>query len=298
MRTVALLGTGIMGGPMAKNLASAGLNVNAWNRSAEKSAALVSSGVRPFADPREAVSNADLLIVMLSTGVVIEEVLFGASAFGDTVASRLPAGIPVVVMSSIPVSVARDHARRLHALGHAYVDAPVSGGERGAIAGTLTIMAGGEVETIARVQDYLRPLGRLTHVGPCGSGQLAKLANQLIVGITIAAVAEALLLVEAGGADPQSVREALIGGFADSTILRQHGERMVNGNFVPGAHAHVQLKDMRTALDLATDLGIGLPTSALVGTLYADMCGNGLEGLDHSGLFVELKRRSRTVNGG
>jgi 3-hydroxyisobutyrate dehydrogenase-like beta-hydroxyacid dehydrogenase len=111
-------------------------------------------------------------------------------------------------------------------------------------------------------------------------------------------VAEALLLVEAGGADPQSVREALIGGFADSTILKQHGERMVNGNFVPGAHAHVQLKDMRTALDLATDLGIGLPTSALVGKLYADMCGNGLEGLDHSGLFVELKRRSRIVNGG
>ncbi|MEI6458176.1 MAG: NAD(P)-dependent oxidoreductase [Pseudomonadota bacterium] len=293
MRTVTVLGTGIMGAPIVRNLALAGLHVNAWNRTAEKAAALVSSGVRVFSDPREAVSDADLVIVMLSTGVVIEEVLFGASGASDTVASRLPAGIPVVVMSSIPVSVARDHAQRLHALGHAYVDAPVSGGQRGAIGGTLTIMAGGEAATIARVQEYLRPLGRLTHVGPCGSGQLAKLANQVIVGITIAAVAEALLLVEAGGADPHRVCEALIGGFADSTILRQHGERMVNGNFVPGAYAHLQLKDMRTALALAADLGVEIPTSALVGTLYEDMCGNGLEGLDHSGLFVELKRRSR-----
>jgi 2-hydroxy-3-oxopropionate reductase len=182
-----------MGAPIVRNLALAGLHVNAWNRTAEKAAALVSSGVRVFSDPREAVSDADLVIVMLSTGVVIEEVLFGASGASDTVASRLPAGIPVVVMSSIPVSVARDHAQRLHALGHAYVDAPVSGGQRGAIGGTLTIMAGGEAATIARVQEYLRPLGRLTHVGPCGSGQLAKLANQVIVGITIAAVAEALL---------------------------------------------------------------------------------------------------------
>lgn len=291
MKTIAVLGTGIMGAPIARNLAKAGFNVNAWNRTPGKCAALASEGVCASTDAREAVRGVDCVIVMLSTGAIVDDVLFGTDGGGDSVVSAMPAGIPVVVMSSIPVATARDQAKRMAALGHPYVDAPVSGGERGAIAGTLTLMAGGDAADVALVEEFLKPLGPLTHVGPCGCGQLAKLANQVIVGITIGAVAEALLLVEAGGGDPAAARNAWMGGFADSTILKQHGERMIQRNFEAGAHAHVQLKDLRTATELARTRGLELPLSACVQQLYEAMCAHGLSSLDHSGLFVELQKQ-------
>lgn len=278
---------------MACNLALAGLNVNAWNRTASRCAALGTKGVRAFEDSREAVRTADCVIVMLSTGAVVEQVLFGVDGSNHSVASSIPPGVPVVVMSSIPVSAARDQAQRLARLGHPYVDAPVSGGERGAVSGTLTIMAGGDGDAVASVEEFLRPLGRLTRVGPCGCGQLAKLANQIIVGITIGAVAEALLLVETGGGDPEAVRGALTGGFADSTVLRQHGERMIQRNFQPGAHARVQLKDLRAANELAHEVGMKLSIASLAEQLFADMCSNGRDSLDHSGLFLEIQERSQ-----
>ena len=143
----------------------------------------------------------------------------------------------------------------------------------------------------AGVGEFLRPLGRLTRVGPCGCGQLAKLANQVIVGITIGAVAEALLMAEQGGADPEAVRSALAGGFADSTVLKLHGERMIKKNFRPGAHAHVQLKDLRTANEFAHALGVELPMASLAERLFAEMCSNGRDSLDHSGLYLQIQER-------
>ena len=178
------------------------------------------------------------------------------------------------------------------ALGVAHVDAPVSGGTLGAEAGTLAIMAGGEGADVERARPVLATLGRVTHVGPHGAGQLAKLANQMIVGITIGAVAEALLLCEKGGADPAKVREAISGGFADSRVLQVHGQRMVERDFAPRARMTVQLKDMRNALATASEIGLQVPVTALFEALYADAVAHGFADLDHSGLFAELAARN------
>ncbi|MCA8896661.1 MAG: NAD(P)-dependent oxidoreductase, partial [Amphiplicatus sp.] len=210
---------------------------------------------------------------------------------GGGIAQQLEPGSLVIVMSSIPVETARAQSEKLAAIGVSYIDAPVSGGERGAIAGTLTIMAGGEIEDIERARPLFEAMGRVTRVGPAGTGQLAKLANQTIVGITIGAVAEALLLAEAGGADISAVREALTGGFADSTILRQHGQRMAEDRFEPGAHAHVQLKDLSTAATLAEKFGLDSPLTNLTKELYTEMCEGKARDLDHSALYLHLKKR-------
>jgi 3-hydroxyisobutyrate dehydrogenase-like beta-hydroxyacid dehydrogenase len=166
----------------------------------------------------------------------------------------------------------------------------VSGGEAGAEAGRLAIMAGGDVATFERWRALLESMGRPTRVGPVGSGQLAKLVNQMMVASTIAAVAEALLFAERGGADPAQVREALLGGFADSTVLRQHGLRMVQGQFKPGGPAKYQVKDTGTALALASSLGLKLPVLGLVDRLYADMVSHGDGDLDHSAIILEFRR--------
>ncbi|MBP7336717.1 NAD(P)-dependent oxidoreductase [Niveispirillum sp.] len=289
MSLIAFIGTGIMGAPMAANLARHGHEVRAWNRTRGKAEALAAQGVLVAGSAAEATQGADIAILMVSTGDVADAVLFGP---GGIVATLSPGAI-VVVMSSIPVDTSRAQAARLAALGIDYVDAPVSGGERGAIAATLSIMAGGDGAVIERLRPIFAAMGRTTHVGPVGSGQLAKLANQLIVGVTIGAVAEALLLAEAGGADVVAVRDALIGGFADSTILRQHGERMIQGNFVPGGHAEVQLKDLRTGRAVADAAGITLPFQRLAERLYADMVADGRPLLDHSALYLTLKDRMR-----
>ena len=201
-------------------------------------------------------------------------------------------GATLVVMSSIPVGTARAQAAACAAHGIAYVDAPVSGGERGAKEGTLAIMVGGETADVEALGPVFAPLGRATHVGPVGSGQLAKLANQLIVALSICAVAEALLLAECGGADPAQVREALMGGFADSTVLRQHGLRMVEGNLVPGGPAKYQIKDTGTALALASSLGLTSPVAEQVDHLFRDLVAHGGGDSIHSAALVELKRRN------
>jgi 2-hydroxy-3-oxopropionate reductase len=202
------------------------------------------------------------------------------------------AGSLVVDMASIRPAEAREPAARLAALGVAHLDAPVSGGTLGAEAGTLAIMAGGQAADVERARPVLATLGRCTHVGPHGAGQLAKLANQMIVGITIGAVAEALLLCAKGGADPAKVREAISGGFADSRILQVHGQRMIERDFAPRARMTVQLKDMRNAMATAAELGAVLPVTALLESLYADAVGHGLADLDHAGLFAELASRN------
>jgi len=241
---VAFLGTGIMGLPMCGHLLAAGYPVQVWNRSAEKAAPLAELGATLCDSPSEAVTGAKFIIFMLSTGPVIDQVLFQADSSGYTVEQRLDDGATVIMMSSIPVETAREQATRLRKINVDYVDAPVSGGEIGAVNASMVILAGGDSDSIASVRDLLSVMGRVNHVGPVGCGQLVKLANQTIVGINIDAVAEAFLLIEAGGGDLAAAHKALIGGFADSAILRHHGERMINRSFKPGATAGIQLKDM------------------------------------------------------
>ena len=284
---VAVLGIGLMGQPMSRRLCEAGYRVRVWNRSPAKARAMQAHGATAFHTPAEAVAQADIVITMLQDGPAVASVLFQQG-----VAEALRPGSLVVDMSSIQPREARDHAARLGEMGLAHLDAPVSGGTVGAENGTLAIMAGGRAEDFARAQPVFAALGRATHVGPHGSGQLAKLANQMIVGITIGAVAEALLFAAKGGADMARVREAIQGGFADSRILQLHGQRMVDRDFAPKARMGVQLKDMRNALGTAKEIGFDAPVTTLFEALYAEGVEHGLGELDHSGLFVELASRN------
>jgi len=285
--TVAVLGIGLMGLPIARRLCEAGLAVRAWNRTPDKAERLLPFGATVCETPADAVSRADLVITLLENGEVVEAVLFDPATLG-----ALRAGTLVVDMSSILPAQARDHAVRLASRSVQHLDAPVSGGTVGAEAGTLAIMAGGESEAVERARPVLERLGRLTHVGPHGAGQLAKLANQMIVGITIGAVAEALLMCERGGADMARVRQAITGGFADSRILALHGERMVQRDFTKRAAMTVQLKDMRNALKTAQGMDFDTPVTALFEQLFAQAVDHGLGDLDHSALFMELARRN------
>jgi len=286
---LAVLGTGHMGFPMARRLAAAGHEVHAWNRSPDKAAPLAAHGVAVHASLADAVRAADAVVSLLENGPVVASVLFEQGA-----ADAMHAGALFIDMASIKPAEAREHARRLAERGGVHhLDAPVSGGTVGAEAGTLAIMAGGEAADFERAAPVFAALGRATHVGPHGAGQLAKLANQMIVGITIGAVAEALLLCEKGGADPAKVRQAIGGGFAESRILQLHGERMVTRDFAPRGRMAVQLKDMRNALDTAAGMGFDVPITAALERLYADGVAHGDGELDHSGLFVELARRNQ-----
>ncbi len=281
---IAFLGIGLMGAPMAERLTAAGRDLILWNRTRAKAAAI--AGARVAAMPAEAAADADVLITMLETGPVVEAVLFGP----DGATAGLKRGALVIDMSSSPPPLARDHAQRFAARDIDYLDAPVSGGVVGARAGTLAIMAGGNAADFARAKPIFELLGHPTLVGPAGSGQLAKCCNQAIVAITIGAVAEALLLAAASGADPAAVREALMGGFADSRILQLHGKRMIKRDFVPGGRARVQLKDQDTILAAAKAAHLQLPLSECVTALYRDLVKQGGSELDQNALLLELER--------
>ena len=284
---VAVLGLGLMGLPMARRLCQAGLEVHAWNRTAAKAAPLLDLGAIAHVSAAQAIAQADLTITMLEDGDVVEAVLLDPHNL-----AALRRGSLVVDMSSIAPAQARAHAQAMQAVGVRYLDAPVSGGTLGAEQGTLAIMAGGAQSDLDEATQALAHLGRATLVGPHGCGQLAKLANQMIVGITIGAVAEALLLCDKGGADMAKVKEAITGGFADSRILQVHGQRMVERDFAPRGRMSVQLKDMRNAMATAGELGFDAPVTGLLEQLYADANKNGLSGLDQAALFVELARRN------
>ena len=215
-RRIALLGTGIMGAHMARRLAQAGFAVTAWNRNADKAEKLAPFGVKTAASPSAACADADVVIVMLSDGPVVEQVLFSPDQTGKKPAEAMAPGSVLVVMSSIPVETCQAQAPRLAARGVHYIDAPVSGGEPGARDGTLAIMAGGDRNVVDGIADVFSAMGRVTHIGPVGTGQMTKLANQIIVGATMVGVAEALHFAARGGADVAAVRKALMGGFADS----------------------------------------------------------------------------------
>lgn len=282
--TIAVLGTGLMGAPMARRLCEAGYDVSVWNRSRDKAEPLAAHGAIVCETPAEAARDAGLVLTMLTDGPAVSQVLFDHGA----AAASAPNAI-ILDMSSIRPGEARTHAERLEQTGRPALDAPVSGGTRGAEAGTLAIMVGGEADAYAAAKPVMEVLGRPVHVGPSGAGQLSKLANQAIVAIAIGAVAEATLLVGEGGGDLTAFRQALKGGFADSTILQQHGERMENRDFAPGGRSSVQLKDLDNVLAEAQALGLELPLVSALRERYARLAGPmGHGDLDHSALFLEL----------
>lgn len=285
---IAFLGIGIMGYQQARRLLEAGYRVTGWNRTRAKAERLQAHGGAVADSPAEAAKGADIVIAMLADGPTSDAVLFD-----EGVAGAMKRGATILNMASIPVETAKEEARRAAAMGLRFIDAPVSGGEKGATEGTLAIMAGGEPAVFEEVRPVLEAMGRPKLVGPAGTGSLAKLCNQLIVGNTITTVAEAMLLAKRGGADPAAVRAALAGGFADSPILRLHGERMIEGNFTPGGRSTLQLKDLRTARALARALGLELPVLEQVTELYADFVDkHGGAEKDHAGIYVELARRN------
>ena len=278
-----------MGAPMVRRLLGAGFPVTVWNRDPAKAQALTADGAAVAAGPAEAVADADLVFTMLSDGAAVGAVLFDMGA-----TDAMKPGAILVDTSSIAPGVARDHAARLAERGLVHVDCPVSGGVAGAEAGTLALMAGGDADVIAGLSDVFAPLGRITHVGPSGAGQVCKLANQQIVAITIGAVAEAMMLVEAGGADRGKFRDAIRGGFAESRILELHGGRMVNRDFTPGGPAKLHLKDLNAAGDLAQAAALTLPLTETVHRAFADFVASGHGDTDHSGLLLHLEAMNRT----
>lgn len=269
---------------MAARLVQAGFPVSAWNRTFAKAQALAAHGVLPCAQLYEALSEADIVISMLEAGPVVLQVVQAA------LPSLAPGSLWIDMSSTQQAEALAIHAV-LQAAGVDFLDAPVSGGVAGAQAGTLAIMAGGAIADFARAEDALRVLGRPTLVGPVGSGQVAKLCNQLIVGGTLNIVAEALLLAQAAGADPQAVRAAIRGGFAESKILEMHGQRMLDRNFMPGGQVKSQLKDLRNVLIAAADAGVVLPVTSLVTDTYASI-EHDYPGADQSAALLALEKRN------
>jgi len=286
MALVGFIGLGIMGHPMAGHLIAAGHDLHV-SASSAAAADFIARGASAHASSAEIARAAEIVILMVPDTPQVEQVLFGETG----VAEGLGAGKLVIDMSSISPLATRDFAARIEALGSAYVDAPVSGGEVGARAATLTIMAGGSADAFARARPLFEAMGRnITHVGAVGAGQTAKVANQIIVALNIAAVGEALLFAAKAGADPARVREALLGGFASSRVLEVHGERMLKRTFDPGFRIDLHHKDLALALGSADQLGLPLPQTAFCQQLLNSARGNDEGGLDHSAIVKQIER--------
>jgi 3-hydroxyisobutyrate dehydrogenase-like beta-hydroxyacid dehydrogenase len=287
-RAVGVVGLGLMGKPMARNLAVAGATVVVNNRSQGVVEELAGEGMIPAETPAAVVERADTVILMLPDTPTVEAVVTGTNGIVAGLGAR--EGALVIDMGTTEVPVTRRLAGAVEAAGGAYVDAPVSGGTIGAESGSLTIMAGGTVEAVQRALPIFHVLGsRTTHVGETGAGQVAKAANQVIVGLNIGAVAEALALAKRCGVDPARVREALRGGFADSRILEVHGQRMIDGDFAPGGKCVTQRKDLQQALDLAASLGLEMPATRLNRDLYDKLIAAGDGELDHAALIKAIE---------
>lgn len=283
-KRVAFLGLGLMGLPMARRLARAGYPLKVWNRDTAKAKPLEAEGAVIAASATDAVRDADIVFTMMTNGDVVGSVLFDGG-----VAEAMKKGAVLIDTSSIAPSIARDHSAKLAEKGIQHLDAPVSGGVVGADAGTLAIMAGGDADLVADLADVFAVLGRVTHVGPSGAGQVCKLANQQIVAVTIGAVAEAMILVQAGGASREAFRNAIRGGFAESRILELHGARMVERNFEPGGSSNNQLKDLKTVMALAQELSLQLPLTQTVTGEFSDFVCEGGGEKDHSGLLLHFE---------
>lgn len=278
---VGFVGLGIMGKPMARNLLRAGYPVTVHNRSRPPVDELVAEGATDGGSPRGVAEQSEVVITMLPDTPDVEQVTFGPQGLAE----GLRPGSVLVDMSTISPVATRSIAARLRERGVEMLDAPVSGGQRGAEEGTLSIMVGGDPQTFERVRPLFQVLGKnVVHVGPVGAGQVCKACNQVVVALTLQAVAEALVLAERNGVDPARVRQALLGGFAGSRILEVHGQRMLEGNYQPGFRARLHHKDLRIALETGRSAGVPMLGTALVHELLGAVVTRGWGDLDHSAL--------------
>ena len=274
-----------MGLPMSKNLVKAGYNLTAFNRSKNKAEPLKEFGAKISNTLKDAVDGSDIVITMLTDDTAVDAVMNNTDFL-----ENLKSGSIVIDMSSVKPTTATKHGNNLKLKNINYLDAPVSGGTIGAEEASLAIMVGGEQNIFDDAFDILKKMGNPTLVGPIGSGQVSKLANQIIVGLTIGAVAEAVTLCEKAGADPNKMIKALSGGWADSKVLQTHGKRMINKDFTPKGRTSVHLKDMNNILECANNYNTHLPISNLVKEMYKSLVENGHGETDHSSLYKEIER--------
>jgi len=285
MIKVGFIGIGLMGLPMAKNILKAGYNLKAFNRSQNKALVLKEFGAEITTSIDDVVKDSDVIITMLTDDMAINEVM-GSPNFLE----NLKSSSTVIDMSSVKPTTATKYGNNLKSKNIKYLDAPVSGGTIGAEEASLAIMVGGEQDVFNQSYDVLKTMGNPTLVGPVGSGQVSKLANQIIVGLTIGAVAEAITLCEKSGANPDKMIKALSGGWADSKILQTHGKRMIDKDFTPKGRTSVHLKDMNNILECANSHNTHLPISNLVKEMYKTLVENGHGETDHSSLYKEIER--------
>jgi 2-hydroxy-3-oxopropionate reductase len=285
MANIGFIGLGIMGAPMAGHLINGGHTVFTFTHG-DTPKSLVEAGAKLCASGAEVARNADVIITMVPDTPHVEDALFNPQG----VAAGLTKGKIVVDMSSISPVATKEFAKRINALGCEYLDAPVSGGEVGAKAASLTIMVGGSEAAFEKVRPLFELMGKnITLVGGNGDGQITKVANQIIVALNIEAVGEALLLAAKAGADPAKVRQALMGGFANSRILEVHGERMIKRAFDPGFRIELHQKDLNLALTTARQLGVSLPNTASAQELFNSCAAHGGAGQDHSAMVRALE---------
>ena len=288
MKKIGFIGIGLMGFPMAKNLLRSGYKLNVFNRSIDKANLLKEFGAKISESVVELVKNSEVIITMLTDDAAVDQVM-GNTDFID----NLMPGTTIIDMSSVKPETAVKHANNLKKKQINYLDSPVSGGTIGAVEASLAIMTGGEQKVFDEVESILKKMGNPTLVGPVGSGQVSKLANQIIVGLTIGAVAEAVTLCEKAGADPNKMISALTGGWADSKVLQTHGKRMINRDFSPKGKTLTQLKDMNNILECANSFNTHLPISNLVKQMYKTLVENGHGNDDHSSLYKEIERMNQ-----
>ena len=286
---IAFIGTGLMGYPMASNLLKKKLNLKVFSRTLDKAKPLEKLGANISNSLGEAVKDTDIIITMLTDDEAVEKVL-GDKEF----LNNLKPSSTVIDMSSIKPKIAIQYGKILEEKGINFLDAPVSGGTIGAEDGSLAIMVGGEQKTFDYAFDTLKIMGNPTLVGPIGSGQVSKLANQIIVGVTIGAVAEAITLCEKAGVDANKFIKALSGGFADGKILQNHGKRMIDKDFSPKGKVSTHLKDMNNILECAGDFDTKLPISSLIKEMFNSLVERGNDNDDHSALYKEIENQNKT----
>jgi 2-hydroxy-3-oxopropionate reductase len=283
LKTIGFVGTGLMGLPMAKNILAKKFKLNVWNRTPGKTLELQKKGATIFEDIKDLVVNSKVIISMLANDDICKAVII------KKIQPYLKKGQIVIDMSSTTQNTALEIAKSIKKKKAFFLDAPVSGGTVGAEKGTLAIMVGGEKKIFNIVMPIFKSMGTAIYVGKTGCGQVAKLANQTIVGISIGAVSEALILAEAAGADPKAVREIMLHGFAGGPILRNHGQRILTKNFKPGGKSSTQLKDMNNIIATAKKYKLNLPIAKKVQELYTKTVKSGRGNLDHSALYLFIK---------
>ena len=282
---IGFIGVGLMGFPMAKNLLKSGYKLKAFNRTQDKAERLKEFGAEISTSIKDAVTNSDIIITMLTDDTAVKKVMSS-----DEFVKNIKSNATVIDMSSINPVLSKKYAEILKEKNINYLDAPVSGGTIGAEEASLAIMVGGEEKIFKVCHDLLKKLGNPTLVGPVSSGQISKLANQIIVGVTIGAVAEAVILCERSGTNPSKMIEALSGGWADSKILQTHGKRMINKDFLPKGKTTTQLKDMTNIINAGKAADIYLPISSLIKEMYKNLVEDGHGNTDHCSLYNEIKK--------